>query len=72
MENIIFSIFDGIELINKKLFYLVIPYGTKIINHIKENTLGSIMLIILIIVILISSRSISIWRKVLVRICYKK
>ena len=52
MENIIFSIFDGIELINKKLFYLVIPYGTKIINHIKENTLGSIMLIILIIVIL--------------------
>ena len=51
MENIIFSIFDGIELINKKLFYFVIPYGTKIINHIKENTLGSIMLIIITIII---------------------
>lgn len=51
MENIIFSIFDRIELINKKLFDCITPYGTRIINHIKENTLGSIMLIIFIIVI---------------------
>ena len=51
MEKWIFKIFDKIELVNEKLFYLVAPYTTKIINHIKENTLGSIMLIVVIIVI---------------------
>ncbi|MED5604017.1 hypothetical protein VYE96_12750 [Fusobacterium pseudoperiodonticum] len=51
MENWIFKILDNMELVNKKLFYLVEPYATKIINHIKENTLGSIMLIIIVIII---------------------
>ena len=51
MEKWLFKIFDKIELVNEKLFYLVVPYTTKIINHVKENTLGSIMLIVVIIVI---------------------
>ena len=51
MENWVFKIFDKIELVNEKLFYLVAPYTTKIINHVKENTLGSIMLTVVIIVI---------------------
>ena len=51
MEKWLFKIFDKIELVNEKLFYLVAPYTTKIINHVKENTLGSIMLIVVIIVI---------------------
>ena len=51
MENWIFKILGNIELVNKRLFYLLEPYATKIISHIKENTLGSIMLIIIVIII---------------------
>ena len=51
MENWIFKILGNIELVNEKLFYLLEPYATKIISHIKENTLGSIMLIIIVIII---------------------
>ena len=51
MEKWLYKIFDKIELVNEKLFYLVTPYTTKIINHIKENTIGSIMLIIFVIII---------------------
>ena len=51
MEKLVFKIFDKIELVNENLFYIVAPYTTKIINHVKENTLGSIMLIVVIIVI---------------------
>ena len=51
MENWIFKILDNMELVNKRLFYLLEPYATKIISHVKENTLGSIMLIIIVIII---------------------
>ena len=51
MENWIFKIFDKIESVNKKISYFGMPYGTKIINHIKENTIGSIMLIIFVAII---------------------
>ena len=81
MEKWVFKIFDKIELVNEKLFYLVAPYTTKIINHVKENTLGSIMLTVVIIVIFriinklfnfLSNWSINIRREILVRVCYKK
>ena len=51
MESWIFKIFDKIESINNKISYFVMPYGTKIINHIRENTIGSIMLIIFVAII---------------------
>ena len=51
MENWIFKILDNMELVNKRLFYLLEPYATEIISHVKENTLGSIMLIIIVIII---------------------
>ena len=37
MENWIFKILGNIELVNKRLFYLLEPYATKIIKSYKRK-----------------------------------